>query len=186
MPPPEDRTVMKQAAELLQDALREAGGSLEDVTAHPPKVESKPPAIAAHEEDEKTPARPAAIAAAAEAASAGEKPKPVEVQKAPEPVSAKRPVETPSVKPAAVRPPSVRPVPAEDAGEGEGGGAGKIVAILLAVAIAAGLIFFPTKERPQPPVPESDEVAAEPGPEPPQPEEKAAEPTPPAAAPRRR
>src|SRR5262245_42059995 len=31
LPPPEDRTVMKQAAELLQDALREAGGSMEEV-----------------------------------------------------------------------------------------------------------------------------------------------------------
>src|SRR5260221_6548635 len=31
MPAPEDRTVMKQAAELLQDALREAGGSMDDV-----------------------------------------------------------------------------------------------------------------------------------------------------------
>lgn len=31
LPPPEDRTVMKQAAELLQDALREAGGSLDEV-----------------------------------------------------------------------------------------------------------------------------------------------------------
>src|SRR5690606_12707398 len=28
LPPPEDRTVMKQAAELLEDALREAGGSM--------------------------------------------------------------------------------------------------------------------------------------------------------------
>jgi uncharacterized protein (TIGR02266 family) len=31
LPPPEDRTVMKQAAELLQDALREAGGSMDEV-----------------------------------------------------------------------------------------------------------------------------------------------------------
>ncbi len=31
MPPPEDRTVMKQAAELLEDALKEAGGSMDEV-----------------------------------------------------------------------------------------------------------------------------------------------------------
>lgn len=31
LPPPEDRTVMKQAAELLQDALRQAGGSMDEV-----------------------------------------------------------------------------------------------------------------------------------------------------------
>jgi uncharacterized protein (TIGR02266 family) len=35
MPPPEDRTVMKQAKELLEDALREAGGSMEDVGTAP-------------------------------------------------------------------------------------------------------------------------------------------------------
>jgi hypothetical protein len=38
MPPPEDRTVMKQAAELLKDALREAGGSMDEVGA---KTDSK-------------------------------------------------------------------------------------------------------------------------------------------------
>jgi hypothetical protein len=50
-PAPEDRTVMKQAAELLQDALREAGGSLDDVgtpgtpaaSSHPPPPVYEPP-----------------------------------------------------------------------------------------------------------------------------------------------
>ncbi|MEJ7728931.1 MAG: TIGR02266 family protein [Polyangiaceae bacterium] len=41
MPPPEERTVMKQAAELLQQALAEAGGSLEEIGA-PAKDETKP------------------------------------------------------------------------------------------------------------------------------------------------
>src|SRR6187399_1348298 len=47
-PAPEDRTVMKQAAELLQDALREAGGSLDEVgtpgaSSHPPPPVYEPP-----------------------------------------------------------------------------------------------------------------------------------------------
>ena len=44
MRPPEERTVMKQAAELLQQALSEAGGSLADVANEikdPPKPEPK-------------------------------------------------------------------------------------------------------------------------------------------------
>jgi uncharacterized protein (TIGR02266 family) len=51
MPAPEDRTVMKQAAELLQDALREAGGSMSEVgsSAKPPESAAKPSAAAAPE-----------------------------------------------------------------------------------------------------------------------------------------
>src|SRR5262245_39717154 len=62
-PAPEDRTVMKQAAELLQDALREAGGSMEDVgtptapdakvatSTPPPMPVSAPPRPAHHKSD---------------------------------------------------------------------------------------------------------------------------------------
>jgi uncharacterized protein (TIGR02266 family) len=52
MPPPEERTVMKQAAELLAEALKGAGGSMEEIGAAPqeePKketVEAKPVAAA--------------------------------------------------------------------------------------------------------------------------------------------
>lgn len=45
MPPAEERTVMKQAAELLKQALAEAGGSLDDLkdlSASPAKEEPKP------------------------------------------------------------------------------------------------------------------------------------------------
>src|SRR4051794_8262563 len=35
MPPPEERTVMKQAAELLEEALKGAGGSLEEIGSAP-------------------------------------------------------------------------------------------------------------------------------------------------------
>lgn len=43
MPPPEERTVMKQAAELLQQALAEAGGSIEGLEAPKPKAAEAPP-----------------------------------------------------------------------------------------------------------------------------------------------
>jgi uncharacterized protein (TIGR02266 family) len=49
MPPPAERTVMKQAAELLEEALKEAGGSMDEVgsnplfekSASPPRAEPK-------------------------------------------------------------------------------------------------------------------------------------------------
>ncbi|HEX7602314.1 MAG TPA: TIGR02266 family protein, partial [Polyangiaceae bacterium] len=48
MPPPQERTVMKQAAEFLEEALKEAGGSMDEVgamdkpkAAEPPKEEPK-------------------------------------------------------------------------------------------------------------------------------------------------
>src|SRR3954469_9971513 len=47
MPPPEDRTVMKQAAELLQDALRGAGGSMDEVGTTSKYDEPKPKPVAA-------------------------------------------------------------------------------------------------------------------------------------------
>jgi uncharacterized protein (TIGR02266 family) len=52
MPPPEERTVMKQAAELLKQALAEAGGSLDDLKdlQAPTKEEAKAAAAAAKEE----------------------------------------------------------------------------------------------------------------------------------------
>lgn len=43
MPPPGERTVMKQAAELLEEALKEAGGSMEEVGTNPLFEKSKPP-----------------------------------------------------------------------------------------------------------------------------------------------
>ena len=38
-PPPKERTVMKQAAELLEEALKEAGGSMEEIGTNPLFVE---------------------------------------------------------------------------------------------------------------------------------------------------
>ncbi len=164
-PPPEDRTVMKQAAELLQDALREAGGSMEEIGT-PAKAEPKPAETKL--EEEKTPIKQAAAAAIAPAlAKAAESERPAaEAKEAVRPAAATR--EEP--KPRAVR--SV-PAPAEDMAE-EGGGSGKIVAILVAVAIAAGAIFLLTREKEQPAPPATTAAA----PQPPE-QVKPPEPTPP-------
>lgn len=61
MPPPAERTVMKQAAELLEEALKEAGGSMDEVGSNPLFEKSaQPPAAALPEptkedlEDERT------------------------------------------------------------------------------------------------------------------------------------
>ena len=76
MPPPEDRTVMKQAAELLQDALRETGSSMDEVASAPkyadppakqPELEAPPRTQRSEpprEQQAKEPvsARPAAVA----------------------------------------------------------------------------------------------------------------------------
>ncbi len=47
MPPPEERTVMRQAAELLEEALKEAGGSMDEVGKMAPAVKPEPPPPAA-------------------------------------------------------------------------------------------------------------------------------------------
>ena len=67
MPPPEERTVMKQAAELLKQALAEAGGSLDDLKdlQAPTKEEARAAAAAAKEEP-----KPAAKAEPAKEAEA--------------------------------------------------------------------------------------------------------------------
>lgn len=47
MPPAAERTVMKQAAELLEEALKEAGGSMDEVGTNPLFEKSKPPPVVA-------------------------------------------------------------------------------------------------------------------------------------------
>jgi hypothetical protein len=71
MPPAEDRTVMKQAAELLEDALREAGGSMDEIDDKKPEDRKDDRAGAARDEaaakptgdktDEKTEAKGKAV-----------------------------------------------------------------------------------------------------------------------------
>ncbi|WP_437604733.1 TIGR02266 family protein [Sorangium sp. So ce834] len=80
MPPPDERTMMKQAAELLKQALAEAGGSLDEIGASkepliptPPKRAEPEPAPEPREERAKPLAEPAAIPVAAVAQLANER-----------------------------------------------------------------------------------------------------------------
>ncbi|WP_437963268.1 TIGR02266 family protein [Sorangium sp. So ce260] len=80
MPPPDERTMMKQAAELLKQALAEAGGSLDEIGASkepliptPPKKAEAEPAREPREERAKPLAEPAAVPVAAVAQLANER-----------------------------------------------------------------------------------------------------------------
>ena len=140
--PPEERTVMKQAAELLQQALSEAGGSLGELdappaadkaaepekpaakTSEPPKAETKPAA------DKPAEAKPAAKPAAEKPAAAA---KTKEAAPA-KPVAKTEPSKSAAEKPAPV---SARAEPVE-----EPSNSGKLVLGLAIAALVAGGAYF--------------------------------------------
>jgi hypothetical protein len=183
MPAPEDRTVMKQAAELLEDALREAGGSMEEVgdTGAPAATSTRPT------EELSTPAVPDTHAREERSAAAALRDSPVPVVKdeprvervaaAVEPRGSVHPEPQRSRSEPArdlraserARRPSVSPLE-----ESTSGGGGKIIALLLGVAAAAALVFFLTRQKPAEPAaepvapvdPVAQEPAAAPGTEP--------------------
>jgi uncharacterized protein (TIGR02266 family) len=75
MPPPEERTVMKQAAELLEEALREAGGSVDGSdTGAAAAASAEKPAAPAKEAPSPASERPAVAAKAAPKAEESERP----------------------------------------------------------------------------------------------------------------
>ncbi len=130
MRPPEERTVMKQAAELLQQALSEAGGSLADVANElkdPPKPEPKPEPVAAQKPEPKP------------------EPKPKAVEAKPEPPPSDRPSPLPAAKPSpkkeSVRPKEAAPVSARVEAE-EKGGSGKLILLVIAAAAAIAIVVF--------------------------------------------
>src|SRR5207249_770504 len=129
MPPPEDRTVMKQAAELLQDALRETGSSMDDVSSS----KYAPPPAAGKPIEAEAPARaPRSEPPAQSKPAPRAEPKPVSAGPAAVAQKSERPVQRKSAVSAA--PPSRRvSVPAEAPAEKSGGGR----VIIIAVAIAA-------------------------------------------------
>ncbi|HEY8943138.1 MAG TPA: TIGR02266 family protein [Polyangiaceae bacterium] len=149
MPAPEDRTVMKQAAELLQDALREAGGSLEDVgtakepNPDPPKVEPKPEPVKSD---------PPAVAKS-EARAADAPQKSVIVNARPRDEVTQPAVRRTSVAPAARKsePPRARSAALQEAAgaAADSGGGGRMVFALIAVAAAVGVVYFLTKPEPE-------------------------------------
>jgi uncharacterized protein (TIGR02266 family) len=200
LPPPEDRTVMKQAAELLQDALRQAGGSMDEVGV--PGAKAVPQEAAPLE-----PSPPAPAAAAAAGAAPGtlkdageEALTPVDGRPAaaaraelehdtePAPPSAPTPARDKAVAsaPAAERPARAQ-VPSSPPAKS---GGGRAVALLFSVAAVGGLVWFMTRQQPAESAPETvtePPVQAAPAPVPtPEPppvvEEAAAPPAPEAGA----
>jgi uncharacterized protein (TIGR02266 family) len=183
MPPPEDRTVMKQAAELLKDALREAGGSMDEVGTRPDIKRSD-----LVEPEKKAEPKVAAAAAKSESPATTEKgphtlrsdaPKSEKKPETkPESKAEAKPEAKPASKPAvparpaaaaaaaaattaasarstaaAARPTSTRPQPIVSESPAEGGG-GRIMLILGGIAVAAAAVFFLTKQDPAPATPE--------------------------------
>jgi uncharacterized protein (TIGR02266 family) len=173
MPAPEDRTVMKQAAELLQDALREVGGSMDDVGTKP---DSKKPASLKPEPERKPQEPELAPELKADAPAAGDKgphtlrSEPPKSEKNPEQKSASaRPAAVPAAAarspseraPTSSARPSARPQPilSEAPPAGESGG-GRVMIILAGIALLAGAVFFLSKKDPTPPTPEPESPAA--------------------------
>jgi len=175
MPAPEDRTVMKQAAELLQDALREAGGSMAEVGSNaklPPeavKTLVPPPEEPAPKSDSGPVSAPAAASAEANPSSerkpSSEKPAPVSAKPAvSKPAASKPPVTLPSTRKAGtvsaapasrrVSVPAAAPVPSS------AGGGSRVLVIALVLAATGGLVYaFSSGNKPPEPAPV---VSAEP------------------------
>jgi uncharacterized protein (TIGR02266 family) len=124
MPPPEERTVMKQAAELLEEALKEAGGSMDEVgkiapAPAPKPAEPEPPPLSEEKADEK----PEPVAAT----PAGETP-------APAPAS-----EKPSVTEATPKPAAAKAVSSFEEEEPKKKGSGALMWAALVVLVGVGL-----------------------------------------------
>jgi len=186
-PPPEDRTVMKQAAELLQDALREAGGSLDEIgtpnvsaagtpgaSSHPPAPVHEPPRPGKSETPPKVEEKPAPAKDKAPEKSA--------TKTESKPQSGTRPGSATRSGPSSSRPSAGTArrvsVPAESIPDG---GSGKLVWIVLGVVAVGGGLFVLTRTPSEPAAPPAEPAAATPEPAaapiPPPPETAA--PTPP-------
>ncbi|MBN2192171.1 MAG: TIGR02266 family protein [Polyangiaceae bacterium] len=180
MPPPEDRTVMKQAAELLQDALREVGGSMDEVRAKDtPEARPRPKPAAG---EPPTKAEPTKVAASLQ-------PKP-----SPRPAEPRAGAPKPSAEGgrerdgASRRPPAKPAIPSGGSSdvatgrerrvslaappEPSGGGLGRTILLLVILAVVAAVIFALTRQstgpdqtaEPVPPTPPPSTLAtAEPG-----------------------
>jgi uncharacterized protein (TIGR02266 family) len=172
-PPPEDRTVMKQAAELLQDALREAGGSMDEVgeakpssapRSQPPELPPESARERGDEEPEPKSAR-AALAGAPGSERRGEARMPRDADKREAPAA---------VPPVVSAPASARRTssPASSAiaqQAEEGGGGGKLVALVIAAAAAVVLVWLATRQEPASTTQQMPEPPVQDEPPPPEP-----------------
>ncbi|MFO0614165.1 MAG: TIGR02266 family protein [Polyangiaceae bacterium] len=159
--PAEERTVMKQAAELLQQALSEAGGSLSDVAPDEPKVVEAKSEAKSEPKDEpkkengaaalaKTEVAPKASKSINETAPMPEEDSPVAPKAAAKEVDRdeveSKPVaeEKPAAKPAAKPEPKVAlpPVSARSVEPEKSGGGAKFIILGLALAAILGVAYF--------------------------------------------
>jgi uncharacterized protein (TIGR02266 family) len=148
-PAKQEQTVMKQAAELLEEALREAGGSMEDVGTNPLFSGGTPAPVAKPAEE---PPPELDEAARARALAGGLTPAPVQEKKvASEPpprTSRDTPVAKVSERPkrASSRPPAPYVARASDAPPPKKSGSGGTVMILVSfAAVAAAVVLFKDK-----------------------------------------
>ncbi|HEX3597212.1 MAG TPA: TIGR02266 family protein [Polyangiaceae bacterium] len=177
-PPPEDQTVMRQAAELLRDALREAGGSLDEIG-----TTGAAPVVAAPEPDSSRVIAPKPMLAG-NAAKTDSAP-PAKMDSAPPvPVSSKTDSGPVSAKPVAARSPSVPPastgsrrplprspsVPPDSRHPPAQTGLKSGLWMLIGVAaLGSGIFFFAQRNKPEPAAPEpsaTPAATAAPAPEP--------------------
>jgi hypothetical protein len=158
-PPPEDRTVMRQAAELLRDALIEAGGSMEEIGST-----GAAPVLAAPNESENA-ARHVSVAppAITERPKATEKVESAAVARDIQSQSTKPP---PGEKSDAARPSSrpsgrveQRPLPSSVPSNPQKGGSKPALMLLGVAAIGGGLFWLTQQSKP----PAEPAPQAEPG-----------------------
>lgn len=169
-PPREDRTMLKQAAELLQDALREAGGSVEELGTG----SGQPSPPTRQSETAQTRPRPSPGGSGAEVSFKTESTPPRRQRRESDGRGlverASLPASTRPEKPASVpaRRGTSTPAAAHSAPSG-GGGTGKLLLLVVGVAAAIAVVFYVTrKTKPvAPPEPAAPSAAAVPTPEPP-------------------
>lgn len=162
MPPKQEQTVMKQAAELLEEALREAGGSMDDV-GHNPLFSGGDAKLAdgkAEAKAEPAPVEPKAEAKKASVPPAGDAAKDDDAAKARAMVAEMSPAprKTTSEPPRTTRdsPGAKRSTPPSAAADAPKKGSGSFVAVFLAVVVVAGVVvmfrdkLFGTGDTPAP------------------------------------
>jgi uncharacterized protein (TIGR02266 family) len=156
MPAPEDRTVMKQARELLQDALAQTGSSMEEVAAAPKYAD--PPAAPTSAGKLPVPEAPSKAPASLPA-----EPKAVSARPAASAVPASAAPKAAVRKSAVSAAPASRRVSVPAAAPVENSGGGRVILIVVAIAAAAGIAFALSNSSSPAPAP-APSASAEPAP----------------------
>ena len=153
MPPKQEQTVMKQAAELLEEALREAGGSMDEIGHNPLFTGNAEPAPQAKARSVPPPAEEAPKRASTPPAADEPSPSDDEAAKARAMVAemslaprkgASDPPRTSRESPGAKRT-SAAPAPAADAPAKKSGSGGFVAVFLAVIAVAVVVVMFRDK-----------------------------------------